>query len=72
MNEYDYVDGAAESSVLMNTDLIPSQARKNEFLIAESKRMMNIAIECKDLMMTYACAMKEIRTRFEILKRNMG
>lgn len=56
----------------MNTDLIPSQARKNEFLIAESKRMMNIAIECKDLMMTYACAMKEIRTRFEILNAEYG
>lgn len=72
MNEYDYVDEPAESSVLMNTDLIPSQARKNEYLIAESKRMMNIAIECKDLMMTYACAMKEVRTRFEILNAEYG
>lgn len=34
---------------------------------ADTKQRMNLAVECKDLMMLYVCAIKEMQTRLEVL-----
>ena len=36
-------------------------------LTEDAKERLNLVVECKDLMMMYSCAMKEVQTRFEIL-----
>lgn len=39
----------------------------SEFVVNQTKRMMGTLVEYKELMMMYTCAMKEIRTKFEVL-----
>jgi len=36
-------------------------------MLNNSKRLMNAAVDFKELLMRYTCAMKEIRTKFEVL-----
>jgi len=67
--EYDKIAQAAQqdfSQALLPTAPPPGTARIG------SAEMANIAVECKDLMMLYTCAMKEVRTRFEILNAEYG
>lgn len=36
-------------------------------IFTEPKKLAGMAVECRELMMLYACALKEMQTRFEIL-----
>ena len=38
-----------------------------DLMFDRTKRLMEAVIEYKELMMMYSCAMKEIRTKFEVL-----
>lgn len=35
--------------------------------LSDPKEMAGVAVECRELMMVYACALKEMQIRFEIL-----
>lgn len=51
------------------TELLPVEINETNIsaLYDQSKKIMNMIIEYKELMMMYNCALKQIRTKFEIL-----
>lgn len=48
-------------------DLAPILTENQEVLLDKTKKFLSTLVEYRELMMMYACAMKEIKTRFEIL-----
>lgn len=58
------LEEAMESS--HSTEIIPWAGFTDDIMI-QTKKMMGTVVEYKELMMMYACAMKEMRTKFDVL-----
>ena len=48
-----------------NLNLSPAEMKE---VMQEAHRMMDLLVNYKDLRMSYTCALKTIRTRFEVLE----
>lgn len=59
------VNEAMEGSV--PSDLITLADAATDIMINQTKHWMGTVVDYKELMMMYACAIKEIRTKFEVL-----
>ena len=68
MDDLDFPEYRADTEMRQLPELL--QAANNS--IMEPRAAMNLVVECKDLMMLYACAMKEMRTKFENLNTEYG
>lgn len=51
----------------LSTELLSQEELGIDTLFEQSKHIMNTMVEYKELLMTYSCAIKEIRTKFEVL-----
>ena len=58
------IQQAADS--LLPAELAPLADAADQML-AQTRRIMGTVVEYKELMMRYACAMKEMRTKFDVL-----
>lgn len=56
-----------EMSADVMSDMMAMTDMQASDLLSKSKEMMNVVVEYKELMMMYTCAMKEIRTKFDVL-----
>ncbi|MBQ4451277.1 MAG: GTP pyrophosphokinase family protein [Clostridia bacterium] len=54
-------------SPLQDQLLRRAEARAAGMIMAQAKQMMNTMVDYKELMTMYACAMKQVRTKFEVL-----
>lgn len=52
---------------VLSTDLVPWADTAVSQMMAQTKMLMGTVVEYKELMMMYACAMKEVRTKFDVL-----
>ena len=50
-----------------NTGVIQNDADAAMRMFVQTKQMMGTMVEYRELMMMYACAMKQVRTKFEVL-----
>lgn len=51
----------------LNSQLAEISNVSADMLISHTKRMMTTVVEYKELMMMYTCAIKEVKTKFEVL-----
>lgn len=51
----------------LSTELLSQEDLGIDALFEQSKILMNTMVEYKEMLMTYSCAIKEIRTKFEVL-----
>lgn len=51
----------------LSTELLSQEDLGIDALFEQSKFLVNTIVDYKELMMTYSCAIKEIRTKFEVL-----
>ena len=52
---------------VLSTDFVPWADAAVSQMMAQTKMLMGTVVEYKELMMMYACAMKEVRTKFDVL-----
>ena len=52
---------------VLSTDLVPWADATVSQMMAQTKMLMGTVVEYKELMMMYACAIKEVRTKFDVL-----
>lgn len=57
----DAIDGA------LSADLVPWAGATVDRLVSQTKMLMGTVVEYKELMMMYACAMKQVRAKFDVL-----
>ena len=60
-------DMSEKSDIDFPSEFLPMIEDNKSFLYNKSKRIMGMIVQYKELLMMYTCALKEIRTRFEIL-----
>ena len=60
-------DMSEEHDIDFPSEFLPMIKENGSFIYNQSKRIMGIIVQYKELLMMYTCALKEIRTRFEIL-----
>ena len=51
----------------LTSELIPLSNAAADMMLDQTKKLMGTVINYKELMMRYTCAMKEIRTKFDVL-----
>ena len=65
--EYMSLEEESKSLIQLSAEVMGVGEEQAKALFARSKEMMNTMIGYKELRMRYACAMKEIRTKFDVL-----
>ena len=60
-------DMSEERDIDFPPEFLPMIKENGPFIYNQSKKIMGTIIQYKELLMMYTCALKEIRTRFEIL-----
>lgn len=66
-NDNDNMDVNLEDIFEVPMELMEKNQDLAEAAMNQTKRLMNGVVEYKELMMMYTCAMKEIRTKFDVL-----
>lgn len=63
----DLISNSAAPIQELSTELLSQEDPGVDTLLAQSKQIVSTVVDYKELMMTYSCAIKEIRTKFEVL-----
>lgn len=65
----DYIDRVLQDTTegSLSTELIPWAGAAVNEMMNQTKWLMGTIVEYKELMMMYACALKEMRTKFDVL-----
>lgn len=65
----DYIDRVLQDTMegSLSTELIPLAGAAVNQMMDQTKWLMGTIVEYKELMMMYACALKEMRTKFDVL-----
>ena len=57
---------------VLSTDLVPWADATVSQMMAQTKMLMGTVVEYKELMMMYACAIREVKTKLEVLNDELS
>ena len=60
-------DMSEENDIDFPVEFLPIIKENESYIYSQSKKVLSVIVQYKELLMMYTCALKEIRTRFEIL-----